>query len=375
MAWESMGRVHRWWIAAAVMLMAAMPLRGATTQPTTKPTAFELSFATPEQARAAIADESIEPYFKRLQPLEMAAKTGSPVPGENLAQQQDACRKRYQDAVRAFTPVEQNAVGWYVSKLAAYTYPTYPLLASTPWKFIKLMPDIEGGNPFTRGQYICISSDIAAGMVQEMSNSGQGGSDWLAMVRFAKVLLHEQMHVIQRGNPELFSKFYTDVWGFSHAASIPADPWLVDHQMLDPDAVDQLWIYPMKNGQDVRWIWPLSIVNDAADPGGPAFSDLRMVAVDLKPGANNAFDLKVGPNNVPSMTGLLNVTGYVSKFSPSREVFHPNEASADLFAHVTLMLDVLPSMAPPEAVQALQRASAEFKPRHEEIMKLLAGKK
>ena len=53
--------------------------------------------------------------------------------------------------------MKKDALGWYVSKLAAYTYPRYPLLASLPWKFIKLGPEgktgprIEGGNPFTRG--------------------------------------------------------------------------------------------------------------------------------------------------------------------------------------------------------------------------------
>ena len=47
------------------------------------------------------------------------------------------------------------------------------------------------------------------------------------------MLLHEQMHVLQRANPELFAKFYADTWGFVHADSIAADPWLTEHQMLD----------------------------------------------------------------------------------------------------------------------------------------------
>jgi len=375
MPWESPASFCRLWFALAALFFTAVSACAATTQPATKPAIFELSFATPDQARAAIVDETAEPYFKLLQPIEMAAKTGSPVPGQNLAEQQDNCRKRYQDAVQDFTPAEKQAIGWYVSKLAAYTYPTYPLLATMPWKFIKLSPEIEGDNPFTRGGYICLPNDVTDGMVKEEINSELSKSDWLAMVRYGQVLLHEQMHVIQRANPVLFAKFYTDIWGFTHAASIPPDPWLVDHQMLDPDAVDQRWVYPLNNGQNVRWIWPLAIMPDVANPGGPRFADMEMVAVDVKPGANGAFDVRLAQNNLPAMTKLLNVMGFVAKFAPSGEVFHPNEASADLFAHVTLVLDVLPDMAPPVAAGALQKARVQFKPLHDEFVTLLSGKK
>ena len=365
----------RRYIALMLLLLCAIPAHGAATQPATKPAAFELSFATPDEARAAIVDESAEPYFKLLQPLEMAAKTGSPLPGGELAQQQETCRKRYQNAVRDFTPAEKEALNWYVSKLAAYTYPNYPLLAATPWKFIKVTSEIEGGNPFTRGQYICLSSFTTDDVVKEMRNSILGGSDWTAMGAYARVLLHEQMHVIQRSHRELFAKFYTNDWGFSHAALITPDPWLVEHQMLDPDGIDQLWVYPLKVGEGTRWIWPLSIIGDVGKSGAPRFADLTMVAVDLKPGEKDSFGIKAGPNNAPAMTPLMNVLGYTMKFSPSREVFHPNEASADLFAHVALVLDILPGMAPPVAGPALNKARDEYKPQHDAFMKLLSDKK
>src|SRR5580693_449405 len=116
MPWESPASFCRLWFALAALFFTAVSVSAATTQPATKPAAFELTLSPPDQARAAIVDETAEPYFKRLQPIEMAAKTGAPVPGQNLAEQQDNCRKRYQDAVQDFTPAEKQAISWYVSK-------------------------------------------------------------------------------------------------------------------------------------------------------------------------------------------------------------------------------------------------------------------
>ena len=69
-----------------------------------------VGFLTAKDAADAIVDESMEPYFSLLLPLEMHAKTGSSGPGANLAAQRDECRKRYRSAVLDFTDDEKAAM-------------------------------------------------------------------------------------------------------------------------------------------------------------------------------------------------------------------------------------------------------------------------
>ena len=69
-----------------------------------------------------------------------------------------------------------------------------------------------------------------------------------------ELLLHEQMHVLQRAEPELFDSLYKDQWGFIRAKSIKICPWIVQHQLLNPDAIDCPWVFPIRRGGQTRYI-------------------------------------------------------------------------------------------------------------------------
>ena len=69
--------------------------------------ALSVTFLDIEAGQAAIMDKSLDSYFGQLQPMEMPAKTGSPITGETLAEQRAQCRKRYHDQVRQFTDDEK----------------------------------------------------------------------------------------------------------------------------------------------------------------------------------------------------------------------------------------------------------------------------
>ena len=45
----------------------------------TAPAPVSVAFLSAEEARAAIVDDSLEPYFDLLQPMEMSAKTGAAI--------------------------------------------------------------------------------------------------------------------------------------------------------------------------------------------------------------------------------------------------------------------------------------------------------
>ena len=69
-----------------------------------------VTFLGAEEARAAIVDDSMEPYFDKLQVAEMAAKTGSPVPGGSLDEKRAECRRCYQAAALEFSAQEKEAL-------------------------------------------------------------------------------------------------------------------------------------------------------------------------------------------------------------------------------------------------------------------------
>jgi hypothetical protein len=360
----------------ALLLLWAFALNYARAA---EPTQIRIEFLAGDAARAAMIGEANESYYKLRQPMEMAAKTGRPVPGQSLDQQRAECRKRYQRAVTDWTPDEKESVQWYVSDLLPATA-QYPLFAHTPWSFIKLNGPIEGGQPFTRGKSICLPSSLLTGMVrrrQDLRNNAlarraKDQTEWTALAGFGTLLIHEQCHVLQRQHPENFANLYTDYWGFQYATKIERDDWLTEHQLLDPDGTDTRWVFPIKDNQETRWIWPLVILQDPEGPTGPSFADMRMIAVELEPSQNGVFKVKTVPNGLLVYRGLMREQRYVAVFRPSREIFHPNECSADLFSRIIATQNI-PGNPPEEAREGLAMARQLLKPLQGQFLKIMSG--
>ena len=66
-----------------------------------------IRFLDKEASAKAIVAEKIEPYFSLLPALDMAAKTGSPLTGDTLAEQREACRRRCAALKLDFTKEDQ----------------------------------------------------------------------------------------------------------------------------------------------------------------------------------------------------------------------------------------------------------------------------
>src|SRR6185295_17028106 len=145
---EVMRRAARLGLVAT--LLAPTPLVAQDAPPAV------IRFLDRKEAAVAIGDESMEPYFSIMQPMEMLAKTSVPLEATELAKQRDECRQRYRDAVREFTDDEKAAVTDAVNEIHDALRLPYPLVAETPWTFLKLDPSIEGGMPFTHGAAIVL---------------------------------------------------------------------------------------------------------------------------------------------------------------------------------------------------------------------------
>ncbi len=290
-------------------------------------------FLAAKEAADAIVDESMEPYFSLLQPLEMHAKTGSPVPGADLAAQRDECRKRYREAVREFTEDEKAAIAATAESVSKALREAYPLFAETPWIFIKLDSSIEGGMPHTRGPWIVVPAKMAQGFAALRARGADPSKS-----RLAQTMIHEMCHVLQRAYPGLFADLYVSVWGLVRAKGIPSDPWLDKLQIVNPDGPDVGWVYAAKGG-----FWqPLVVLKDGVEkPVMPR--DFLFVGVPREK-RGDAFPVRL-KDGKPEMVPLRSVPGYMEAF-PANAGFHPNETFAELFAAMA-MKDHIADPGPP----------------------------
>ena len=229
----------------------------------------DVSFADLATGRAAIVDDPA--YFDRLQPMEMETKTGRPLEADTLDKQRAECRRRYQLAVREFTDGEQVALRDVAADIDRAVRKDYPRYANTPWNFLKVANYLEGGFPHTRGKYIILDEGVCRAIAAaDRPTPGRSHNGF-------ELLLHEQMHVLQRASPELFDSLYTKQWGFIRAKSIKTCPLIVESQLVNPDAIDCPWVFPIRRDGETRYIWPKCSLT--AGPGPKRMSaDFSMVA-------------------------------------------------------------------------------------------------
>lgn len=288
--------------------------------------AQEARFPAAKEAAEAIVDESAEPYFSILQPLEMVAKTGAPLKETALAAQRDECRKRYRDAVREFTADEQAALAATTGKIREALKDAYPLFAQTPWSFLKVSASIEGGMPHTRGAHIVFSERIAAQFAQFRAK----GLD-PAKSSLAELLIHEQCHVVQRARPALFTDLYEKTWGLTRAKGLPSTPWLEKHQIVNPDGPDVGWVFPEKDG---RFWQPNVLLKEGVDrPRMPRDFLLVGIALDKK---GDGFVPRSGKDGKAETKPLEEIPDWQAAFGHVPENFHPNETFAVLFSWLAM---------------------------------------
>jgi len=290
--------------------------------------AADVSFADLAAGRGAIAADRF--YFDRMQPMEMEAKTGQPPSHASLAEQRAECRRRYEAAVREFTAEEQAAIRRLVALVDAAIRKSYPQFADLPWNFLKVANNIEAGFPHTRGKHIVFPDGVCRWM---LGSQGRLSGRRLPLDQM-ELLLHEQMHVFQRAHGEFFDSLYKDQWGFVRAKSIATCPWIVEHQLLNPDAMDCAWVFPILYPDGTQYIWPFCAFNDGRGPKRMP-SDFSMLAVQVTRSGDD-FRVEQSADGRPKYSQLLSVRAYCEVFPQSTNIYHPHEAAADLFAKLVV---------------------------------------
>jgi len=319
-------------VLASSIFAACAFAAGVESQPT-------IAFVEKEQAKAAIIDDASERYFDQLQPMEMAAKTGSLVSGATIEEKRSQCRKRYQIAVLGFSEAEEAAIRWHVDKISPVLIKEYPLIGNLPWSFLKVSDNIEGGLPHTRGKHIVLSESLCRQIVMIK----QLPLERMAYVGILELLIHEQMHVFQRKHQGHCDSLYTKLWGFTKANTITGCKWLDDHHLANPDAVDCPWVLPIKEGSTTSYLWPLVVFAEGnavkTMPG-----DFRMLAISLRK-TKKGFAVQLAKDGKPVSKHMQSVPQFRALFPLSSNIYHPDEASGDMFGKMVIFDSFVPQSA------------------------------
>jgi hypothetical protein len=308
-------------VVLALVSLTSSPSRTRADEP--RQPAAKVTFLDVDAAKAAIVDDSKDPYFERLTPTEMTVKTGRPITGATREEQLKETKARYQAAVMAFTDEDRELISNLIAQVDPALRREMPRFADQPWSFIKVNGTIEGGMGHTRGGHIVLPVPMLQMLRFWRGAEPAGGPA-------GGVLVHEQTHVIERAHPEWFTKLYTDVLGFQKAKHIVSDPWIAARHVVNPDGPDVSWVMPIKSEDgSTRWVWPLILLGG---PDATSFRGMEKVAFDLEPGENGNFRVKLGADGVPVHEPLDDVQAYAKAVRTPQSSYHPNEIAADLVA-------------------------------------------
>jgi hypothetical protein len=309
--------MRRTW-AISLLMLFSLPVLGDEPAAT-------IRFLSQSEARAALTTGAERGYYARLQLPEMRAKTGLALQNMTLEAAREQVREVYGARAEEFSADEQAALRDIVTALQPSLRTRAPLYARTPWAFIKVDATIEGGLPHTRGDNIILSDALLARVVQMRAKGASG-----APVSLWNLLVHEQTHILQRHHPELFANLYTQSLGFRHVVLAPAPPWLTERNVVNPDAPDADWVFPLGDPAGRRWVLPVVLLLKLDHPRMP--DDFNVVALEVRerPGAWEFADRSL-PAAFQDLSALPD---FVRAFPLQDELFHPNEISAGLLAAI-----------------------------------------
>ncbi|HJU83885.1 MAG TPA: hypothetical protein VJ600_06720 [Holophagaceae bacterium] len=308
----------------ALSLLLALPVLAqvpAATATAPAPALQSRFLGKAEAAQMLTSDD----YFHLLHVAELRAKTGLELAASTPDQARSDAKARYAAEAQDFNPAEEAMLRGVLARASARITAKAPLMARTPFAFIKAGQGVEGGLPHTRGACIVLSPRILAALVAAEAKGDLARLDAFA----ADLLVHEQFHVLERQHPELFASLFTEVFGFRRLASAPDSPALQDQRVVNPDGPDLAWAFPVPGEHGTRWIRPDLLLRTELHPKMP--QDFRMVAVDLE-NKGDSFTLAQDGQGQPEVEELDAVQAYAQAFPEVGESFHPNEIAAVLLA-------------------------------------------
>lgn len=288
-----------------------------------------------EDARKAILDESFEPYFSKLEKREIEAFVGTKAPAGSLAQIRDFARTKFQSAVLSFSEKEHHYLSQITTEVNDILLENnFDLMAHHPWRFIKIDSWLVGGFAHTRGTFIILSQrhlDSLMANWPENKDADMTKEDRRKILQsFGGLLVHEQMHSLQRSFPAKFARLIADHWGFRKAYVEPESA-ITLNQVSNPDAPKAEWLIPDAT-KDNSYHWIRTLLKPGVDlpQMGKDFTD-QVFAVHYQDGL---YRVEKNSQGQPVSFPVADFTSFKDTFPVTRGIDHPNEISAYMFSDV-----------------------------------------
>lgn len=205
----------------------------------------------------------------------------------------------YKNNTMNFTEDEKQAITDAVNHLFTSYKDKVPLIKE--WNIIKVNDEMDWGYPYTLGDNIVIPKKMIK----------------MDVVELAKMLFHEQMHIIQRRNFGIFDEFYKNHWKFEEF-ELPNDPWINKYVVHNPDS-DNFYIYRLT--EDL-YMMPLPTT----------FNKHYTLSEDALFLTNEKKILV--KDEEPHMESLRNIVEYNNRFYGMSSLYHPNEILATLLSEM-----------------------------------------
>ena len=286
-----------------------------------------INFLDKEQASIAILDESFEPYFSKLQRKEISTFVQEKAP-KNIDSARAFARMKFSSAVMEFSSREKDILSFVVKKTNRWLLENeINLMANQPWRFIKIQNWLCGGFAHTRGTYIILSQSYLDRLSADWSDNMSDKSELKLVTSLGGLLVHEQMHSLQRTFKSRFDKLYSENWNFIKQ-QIKDDQDIIKDQVSNPDAPIAEWLIPDPKIQDkFYWIRTLITKNVEVPKMGKDFVDVAFEVTKK----NEKYFIAKSNNSIKSKP-LSELDFYTNSFPVKRGLDHPNEISAYMFS-------------------------------------------
>lgn len=338
-------------VSTALFLLACVAPQRVSGQPSQlTQTEFTVELLTQETGGQALAGSANDPFMAKLFPREVAAMTGVARGHKSVAESRQFAQAFFRDAVLEFTDAEAKVINSIVTSLNSRFGDQYPLLIRRSWRFIKTRKDLCGGFSFTRGNCIAISEptidSIAKAFVDP--NSQERGE---------VLFLHEQMHVLQRERPELFSSLYQDVCGF-RPARVNVSSWVNERQVTNPDGLNDNWVFDINVNDQTKTYWIGTILR-GDKPLHRMGRDFHTIAVQVR-ATDSGFSMADEANVATTLTPLAEMTEITTRLPLPPSYDHVNEVGAYLFTSITHNRPQRPRPLSQRAAEVFERSKLWF---------------
>ena len=290
-----------------------------------------VKFLSKKEGEVAILDESFEPYFSNLQIREITTFINEEVPHKNLSKARDFARKKFQSAVINFNSKEKEIITYAVNEvLKTLIKNNISLMYNHPWRFIKVQSWLCGGFAHTRGTYIILSQKYIDRLIKGWDENIDKNLKSDIISKLGGLLVHEQMHSLQRTFKSSFDKLYLNYWGFERG-KVKTEKQIELNQVSNPDAPIPEWL--IKNEKSLNeFYWVRTLLNKS--PKIPIMGKDFQDKVFIVERFNENFKVKKDLNKNLISLELSDIVFYKNSFPVNRGLDHPNEISAYMFSEL-----------------------------------------